>query len=172
MKRAFIFLLIVGITVSSFGRAITIKQAKKRNPEVKKLLKEAEGELADWVDSLIKYMPTIDLVSLNADSFIADLKALMVVRDSLPWGRKIPDDYFFHYVLPYRVSQEPLEYFRKNHWRELLERVKDCENIKDAVLRLNEWAYEMMKYEPTTRWDQTAEQTLSLIHISEPTRPY
>ena len=160
MKRAFIFLLIVGITVSSFGRAITIKQAKKRNPEVKKLLKEAEGELAEWVDSLIKYMPTIDLVSLNADSFIADLKALKVVRDSLPWGRKIPDNYFFHYVLPYRVSQEPLEYFRKNHWRELLERVRDCENIKDAVLRLNEWAYEMMKYEPTTRWDQTAEQTI------------
>ena len=106
-------------------------------------------------------MPTIDLVSLNADSMLEEFFALDSVLARVKWSKNIPEKFFYHYVLPYRVSQEPLEYFRKNHWRELFNIVKDCDDIRCAVYRLNEWAYEEMKYEPTSRWDQTAEQTIT-----------
>ncbi len=164
--RAFLRLVVAvmvfgGIVSGVYGRAISLSEAKKRNPQVTKLLKKSRGRVRKWVKFLLEDMPTIDLVSLNADSMLADLYALDSVLDSVPWADEVPEDYFYTYVLPYRVSQEPIEYFRKNHWHELWERVKSCgDDMKCAVYRLNEWAYEEMKYEPTSRWDQTAEQTL------------
>ncbi|PIP11683.1 MAG: hypothetical protein COX49_09790 [bacterium (Candidatus Stahlbacteria) CG23_combo_of_CG06-09_8_20_14_all_40_9] len=105
-------------------------------------------------------MPTIDLISINADSFLLDLKALHTNLDSLPWRKEIPQEIFQRYILPYRVSQEPSEYFRLHYGRKLYERVKDCPDIKTAALSINEWAYEQMKYEPTSGWDQSAEATI------------
>ncbi|RKZ34987.1 hypothetical protein DRQ33_00940 [bacterium] len=151
---------IICIAIAVFGRAISLDDAKKKNPEINELLKKSSGEIKSWVEFLLEYMPTMDLVSLNADSMLAELSALDSVLDLIPWAKDVPEDYFYYYVLPYRVGQEPLEYFRKNHWKELWERVSNCETMECATYRLNEWCYEEMKYEPTSRWDQTAEQTL------------
>ena len=118
------------------------------------------SEVRDWAEWLRRDMPTIDLVSIDADSFQLDLLALKTNLDSLPWTRFIPEDIFRHYVLPYRVSQEPLEYFRLHYGRELYERVRDYTCIKRAALSVNEWAYERVRYEPTARWDQSAEMTI------------
>ncbi len=160
-RRVIVVLLALLCAVASADwRALTLAQAKKRNPQVAKLLRKAKGRKRKWVKFLLRSMPTTDLVSLNADSLLAELTALDSALALAPWTKEVPENLFMHYVLPYRVSQEPLEYFRKNHWREVWERVKDCSDLRCAVYRLNEWAYEQMKYEPTSRWDQTAEQTL------------
>ncbi|MCD6594454.1 hypothetical protein J7L68_02095 [bacterium] len=155
------FALIVFVFLSTlFGAALSLSKAKTRNPQLKKFLYRAKGEKRKWAKFIVEDMPTIDLVSLNSDSMLADFDALENALDSVPWTDSIPDEFFYRYILPYRVSQEPLEYFRKNHWKELWKRVEDCKDMKSAVYKLNEWAYEKMKYEPTSRWDQNAEQTL------------
>ena len=160
MKKSSAILVVLVFVSGLFGKALTLTQAKYRNPQLKKFLYRAKGEKKKWAKFLLEDMPTIDLMTLDADSMLADFDALQNALDSVPWADSVPKEFFYRYVLPYRVSQEPLEYFRKNHWKELWERVKDCEDMKSAVYRLNEWAYEEMKYEPTSRWDQTAEQTL------------
>ena len=160
MRRINTLLLSVLLTSSLQGRALSLQEAKLRNPEVKRLLKEATGDEKEWVEWLLRDMPTIDLITLDADSFLLDLKALHTNLDSLPWGKTIPQEIFQRYVLPYRVSQEPLEYFRLHYRRELYGRVRDCPDVKSAALSINEWAYEQMKYEPTSRWDQSAEVTI------------
>lgn len=152
--------IIFRLFVLSLLSVLSFLNAQAKNPEIKKLNSLAKGKMKGWVNYLTEPMPTIDRVSLKADSLLADLEALNIVLDSVPWGRKIPDDIFYSYVLPYRVSQEQLEYFRVHYWRELLDRVRDCPDMKCAVLRLNEWAYEKMKYEPTSRWDQSASHTI------------
>lgn len=162
MKRIFLFGSILIISAFSLvgARALTLSRAEMANPEIRRFIRLTKYEHRDWADTLLKYMPTSDLVSLDADSMLAALDALDSVLSRVPWANDVPKNFFYHYVLPYRVSQEALEYFRKNHWRELWERVKDCRDMRCAVYRLNEWAYEEMKYEPSSRWDQTAEQTL------------
>ncbi|MCK4595618.1 transglutaminase domain-containing protein, partial [candidate division WOR-3 bacterium] len=160
MLRINILMLLTVLSSSLFGRALSLEEAKVRNPEVKRLIEFSDGDEKEWVDSLLQYMPTIDLVTLNADSFLLDLKALHSNLDSLSWVKEIPQEFFDHYVLPYRVSQEPLEYFRFHYGRELFKRVQDCSDLKSAALSINEWTYEQMKYEPTSRWDQSAEQTI------------
>ncbi|MCK4255305.1 transglutaminase domain-containing protein, partial [candidate division WOR-3 bacterium] len=160
MFRLYRLILFTVISSSLFGRALSLEEAKVCNPEIKRLIECASGDEKEWVDLLLQYMPTIDLVTLNADSFLLDFKALQINLDSLPWTKVIPQELFQHFVLPYRVSQEPLEYFRFHYGRELFERVRDCSDLKSAVLSVNAWAYEQMKYEPTSRWDQSAGQTI------------
>ncbi len=155
-----IYLIIFLISSSIQGRALSTMEAGMCNPDVELLLNLPPCDEREWVEWLLRDMPTIDLMSINADSFLLDLKALKSNLDSLPWTGLIPEDIFIHYVLPYRVSQEPLEYFRLHYGRELYERVKDCPCMKSAALAVNEWAYEKMKYEPTERWDQSAEITI------------
>ncbi len=153
----FILVLLVGL---AFGRSLTLEQASVRNPEIKKIRTNATGKLKEWSEFLLSEMPTIDLVSIKADSFLEDLKTLATVMDSVPWAEEIPKEYFLRYVLPLRISQEPTEYFRKSYMPELFDRIRDCDDLQCAVLRINEWTYEKMKYESTSRWDQSAEQTI------------
>jgi len=158
-KVVFLFILLT-FTVFISASALSLSQAKSRNPQVKKLLLRAKGIQKDWAKFLVEDMPTIDLMSLDSDSLLADLAALDSILDSIQWAEQVPENYFYTYILPTRVSQEPHEYFRKNHWHELWERVKECKDMQCAAYRINEWAYEEMKYEPTSRWDQSAEQTI------------
>ncbi|MCK4256739.1 hypothetical protein KAX35_07615, partial [candidate division WOR-3 bacterium] len=70
MLRINILMLFTVFSSSLFGRALSLEEAKVCNPEVERLIECASGDEKEWVDSLLQYMPTIDLVTLNADSFL------------------------------------------------------------------------------------------------------
>jgi hypothetical protein len=159
MKKAILFSILLGFAFAG-ARAITIEKARIINPQIAKIRKNTSPHSKVYVDFLLQYLPTVDLVSLDADSFLGNLNCLDSVYSKVNYGKKVPNDLILHYVITTRVSQEPLEYFRLVHWKELLEKVKDCPDMKSAAYKLNEWAFEEMKYEPTSRWDQSAEQTL------------
>jgi hypothetical protein len=78
----------------------------------------------------------------------------------IPWEDEIDDHLFYHYVLPHRVSQEPLERFTAVYADTLHDLVSDLEEMREAVFRVNEWVFTRVKYEPTSRWDQGSLVTL------------
>ena len=53
----------------------------------------------------------------------------------IPYCENIPENIFKHFVLPHRISQEPLENWRKQFYEEILPLVQDEENIKIAAIK-------------------------------------
>lgn len=138
-----------------------LEEAGENRQEVEKLVQEAERRgYEEWSDFLFSSMPDVDLVNLKSDDFISHFDALKKNLQRVPWRGRIDDHLFYHYILPHRVSQEPLENFTALYVDTLYHLVAQAKNMREAVLRINEWVYTKMKYEPTARWDQNALVTM------------
>ncbi|MEO0091820.1 MAG: transglutaminase domain-containing protein [candidate division WOR-3 bacterium] len=130
-------------------------------PEVKKFISVAKSKgYQNWAEFLLSAMPDVDLVNLNSDDFIRYFNALEKNYQRVPWRDKIDTNLFYYYILPHRVSQEPLENFNAFYCDTLYELIKKTKDMRQAVLKINEWVYTKMKYEPTERWDQNAITTI------------
>ncbi|MCX7784977.1 MAG: hypothetical protein N2201_01920 [candidate division WOR-3 bacterium] len=136
-------------------------RAGENLPEIKKFISSAEHKgYWHWAEFLLSAMPDVDLVNLKADDFIKYFDALKKNYNRVPWRNRINDNLFYYYILPHRVSQEPLENFTVIYADTLYELIKKTKSIREAVLRINEWVFTKMKYEPTERWDQNALTTI------------
>ena len=96
---------------------------------------------------LYKYMPLNDRAEHTNEYFIGAVRQAFRAKE-MPWGKRIPDDLFRHYVLPPRVNNEYLDNARDVFYRELYPRVKDL-SMYDAVLEVNHWCREKVVYRPT-----------------------
>ena len=65
-----------------------------------------------------------------------------------------------HYVLPPRVSQEPLSPWRAYFHEQLRDVVKDCKTLDEAALKVNYWCGERVRFQQTQSRDQHALATL------------
>jgi transglutaminase-like putative cysteine protease len=97
---------------------------------------------------LYAFMPLSDLADYDGHFFLADADAAIRAREESPWGKKIPEDIFLHYVLPPRVNNENLDSFRIKYYDEIMARVKN-RSIIDAALELNHWCHEKVVYQPS-----------------------
>ncbi len=138
-----------------------LMRAGSNAPQVQQFISESEQKgYKNWADFLLSAMPDVDLVNLKSDDFIAYFDALKKNFNRVGWRNKIDDNLFYYYILPHRVSQEPLENFTAHYADTLYNLVKNTRNMRDAVFRINEWVYTKMKYEPTEQWDQNATTTI------------
>jgi transglutaminase-like putative cysteine protease len=154
------FLALTGILAGLDKEAILEKAGSNRG-EVAHFIDESHARGYDeWADFLLTSMEDVDLVNLRSRDFLAYFDALKRNRERVPWGRGIDGALFQHYILPHRVSQEPLENFTALYADTLYELIKDVKEMREAVLRINEWAFTKMRYEPTSRWDQNATTTI------------
>lgn len=137
------------------------EKAGDNREEVKKLIEEAEKKgYEEWAEFLLSSMSDVDLVNLKSEDFISYFEALDKNLKRVAWKSKIDDFLFFHHILPHRVSQEPLENFTAIYVDSLYDLIHDTKDMREAVLRINEWVFTRMKYEPTMRWDQNALTTI------------
>ncbi|NIA22801.1 MAG: hypothetical protein GWP03_01325 [Proteobacteria bacterium] len=155
MKRyVFLFLLV-------FVLSLSIKASPYKSEQIN-LLKSfpPNAVTKQWADSLVKYMPQIDLVSVTDSFLISDLNAIVKAKKQVPWAYKVPKGIFYRYILPYRVSQEPLNDFRSLYVDTLLNVVKNTKDIRSAILKIDDWVTIHNKYKPTAPWDQSPIVTL------------
>jgi len=138
-----------------------IIRAGDNSKEVSQFIQESEQKgYKDWAEFLLASMPDVDLVNLKSDDFINYFDALKKNYKRVPWRNKIDENLFYFYILPHRVSQEPLENFTADYADTLYNLVKNIKNMRDVVFRINEWVFTKMKYEPTEQWDQNATTTI------------
>jgi hypothetical protein len=107
------------------------------------------------VGFLAERSPRSDLDSMGMRILRQNVLTAMAYRDSVPWGWSVPDSVFLRYVLPARVSQEPLVSWRPLMAPEVLEVVRGCATMEQAVLAVNTWCDSLLDYEPTQRRDQS-----------------
>ncbi len=154
--------IVISIFSYFFNKQEIIEKAGKNHYEVEKFLQIAEEKgYTNWAEFLLSAMPSVDLANLKAQNLIRHFEALDENLKRVPWSKKIDSFLFYHYILPHRVSQEPLEDFTPIYKDTLYGLIKNVKNMREAVLRINEWVFTKMRYKPTARWDQNA---LTTIH--------
>lgn len=109
---------------------------------------------------LIANMPMEDLAVITEDLLINNLRIAYEVRAEFSWASKISESDFFHYVLPMRVSQEPLEDWRGFFLEQLRPRVQNLKTIEEVAVEVNRWCGERVGFKPTQRRDQGPFETL------------
>ena len=97
---------------------------------------------------LYKYMPLPDSVNYNTDFFRAQVDIALRARQETPWGMRVPEREWKHFVLPVRVNNEDLDNFRVEKYEELKARVKGM-TMEEAALEVNHWCHEHVSYQPS-----------------------
>ena len=125
-------------------------------------------------DFLYASMPLCDCVDYSQDYFLQNIEASFKAKDELPWGKRVPEREFKHFVLPIRVNNENLDEFRMVYYEELRDRVKDL-SMYDAVLEVNHWCHEKVNYKGSdsrtsspmatvkTSWGRCGEESTLLV---------
>ena len=109
---------------------------------------QSEQQVQEAMDFLYASMPLPDSVDYPREFWEANVRATLKARKEMPWGEKVPDREWEHFVLPLRVNNENLDSARIVLYEELKNRVKD-KNMYDAVLEVNHWCHEFVTYAPS-----------------------
>jgi transglutaminase-like putative cysteine protease len=94
---------------------------------------------------LFAYMPLSDLADYDGEFYLKNVRASFAAADTFPWGKKVPENLFRHFVLPVRVNNENLDSARIVFFPELKDRVRRL-SMKDAALEVNHWCHEKVTY--------------------------
>ena len=119
-------------------------------------------------------MPYGDEIEYSEDYFLKNIRTSFKAKKELPWGKRVPDREFKHFVLPIRVNNENLDDFRMSYYEELRDRVKNL-SMYDAVLEVNHWCHEKVNYKGSdsrtsspmatikTSWGRCGEESTLLV---------
>jgi hypothetical protein len=109
---------------------------------------------------LVAFMPLVDLAAMDTQTFVNNINYAFQARQEFPWCKEYDDEFFYHYVLPHRVSQEPIEDFRPFFYNELKDRLKGLKTLDQAAVAVNKYCDERVEFK-TTQWrDQGPFETL------------
>ncbi|MDR0940221.1 MAG: transglutaminase-like domain-containing protein [Mediterranea sp.] len=97
---------------------------------------------------LYAYMPIGDITDYPSSYYLENLRLTERTRAEMPWGKKISDELYRHFVLPIRVNNENLDDARQAFHAELKSRVQGL-SMKDAILEVNHWCHEKVVYRPS-----------------------
>lgn len=100
------------------------------------------------LDFLYSYMPLPDSVDYSREFFAENVELSLKARESMDWGRRVPEREFKHFVLPVRVNNENLDSCRTVFYETLAPRVKGM-TMEEAVLEVNHWCHEKVTYTPS-----------------------
>ena len=142
MRRLLIILALTlcGIPVKSFATPDHRQQLREAALAISQSAEEREA-----LTFLYKYMPEPDVLNYDPQFYVAQVHATVRARHEMPWGEKVPDREWRHFVLPIRVNNEYLDSFRTVCYDELATRVKNL-SMMDAALEVNHWCHEYVAY--------------------------
>ena len=92
------------------------------------------------LEFLYAYMPLADIADYSGEFHLMNVRASRQAADEMPWGKRIPEEIFRHFVLPVRVNNEHLDSARVVFYKELKDRVKTL-SLQDAILEVNHWCH-------------------------------
>ena len=111
-------------------------------------LKNITTEERNDLEFLYRYMPLADVTDYKPEFFLDNVRASLLARQEMPWGKEVPDLLFRHFVLPVRVNNENLDNSRMVFYAELKKRIANL-SMKEAILEVNHWCHERVTYQPS-----------------------
>lgn len=118
-------------------------------------------EQRDALKMLYAYMPLPDMTDRDVDYYLEYVvDPALKAKEEMPWGSKVNDTLFRHFVLPIRVNNEALDRHRPEFYAQLKERVENL-SMADAILEVNHWCHEKASYQPSDGRTHSPLQTVS-----------
>ena len=156
MKQILLILLVLGVLCACEEKHFMTdpdyrKMVERDFQKKKKVLEDNPGNLFAVFDSptsveerealmfLYAYSPLIDISFSGGDFLLKNVRWAFQARETMPWGKDIPEDIFRHFVLPVRGGKEDLDTARVVFYKELKERVMTCESMEKAALEVLLW---------------------------------
>jgi len=116
-------------------------------------LNDAPEDERSALEFLLAWLPPPDLGAAPADLLIENTELAIESWREASWHDEV-DAYVFHtYVLPHRVSQEPIQRWRPRLRDLILPRIEGL-NLEEAALEVNRFCREWATYRPSSRRDQ------------------
>ena len=143
MRKIFVLISMV-LTVGCTIGAATIEELRK--PDLSGLNVNEQEKSA--MEFLYAYMPLADVTDYSVQFHLENVRATFEAREQMPWGKKVPELLFNHFVLPLRVNNEALDMSRPVFFKELKERVAGM-TMEEAILEVNHWCHEHVTYQPS-----------------------
>jgi hypothetical protein len=109
--------------------------------ELRAYLEGSDAEQREALEFLLAWLPPSDLGALPADVLVENVELALASWHEAPWSDEI-DPYIFHtYILPHRVTQEPVQRWRPKLRELTTPRVADMD-LEQAALEINRFARE------------------------------
>ncbi|MDA3814579.1 MAG: transglutaminase-like domain-containing protein [Candidatus Cloacimonetes bacterium] len=134
------------------------KYSGENTIELSQLLKTKEGDTLSYLNFLLENCSNNDLAVLTEDYLMTNIEFAIKAKEFK--YANYSEDIFKHFVLPHRVSQEPLEDWREKFYTELKPLVEEVEDIEEAAILVNLWALEQMTFKQTSGRDQAPLTTI------------
>jgi len=152
-----IFTNLLALTPDAISRID--KYAGKNSKKFLNLLETSSGETKEYLDFILENCAPNDLAMLTPEYLSENIEYALKTKD-LSYANQYDEDIFLHFVLPHRISQEPLENWRPVFYEEILPRISEETDIMKAAILVNLWAYENMTFKPTHGRDQAPLTTI------------
>lgn len=110
-------------------------------------LKLTNDEL-DALHFLYAYMPVADITDYPTRFYLENIRSTFTTQRAMPWGAKVPQLLFRHFVMPLRVNNENLDDARKVFYGMLKDRIQGM-SMQEAILEVNHWCHEHVTYTPS-----------------------
>ncbi|PIE51779.1 hypothetical protein CSA37_07195 [Candidatus Fermentibacteria bacterium] len=109
----------------------------------------------ECIDFLLSNSPSSDRSGESLTALQENVDLALLAVETMPWGESIPDSVFLRYVLPARVSQEPLVAWRPVFREALLPLLEGVNTIEEATVVIGGWCDSITEYQPTQVRDQS-----------------
>ena len=133
-----------GVDVSEYvpeehiGKVMTaLELAGDNGDQILAAITGAPGDDREALAFLVAHLPPVDLATVDGSFLLETVSLSREARAAFPWGETVPDDVYLRYVLPPRVSQEPLEGWRPYLVEELAPRLAGIESMEEAAVEVN-----------------------------------
>lgn len=152
--------LLASCQVSTAERDLQARRAEVAQPELFSIFDSTlTSQQRDALTFLYAYMPLPDITDNSGAFFLANVDCSLLAREEMPWGKRVPEREWRHFVLPIRVNNEPLDSSRIVFYRELKPRVEHL-SMQDAILEVNHWCHEHVTYQPSDGRTSSPLQTI------------
>jgi hypothetical protein len=122
-----------------------LSKAKDNRQQLEQALMTVPLEQRRGMAFLVANMPTRDLTSLTAEFLLSNCQLAYKARETVPWGKDIPEDIFLNDVLPYANVDEKRDAWRQEFYELCLPIVKDCKTPSEAAQKLNAELFRKIK---------------------------
>ena len=112
------------------------------------LASPAAMSVDEYLAFLYRYMPLPDQCDYDQTFFRHQVEMALEARREMPWGERIPEREFRHFVLPVRVNNENLDNSREVFFGQLRDRLRGM-SMQEAILEVNHWCHERVTYRPS-----------------------
>lgn len=156
----------VSLVGNTVNRHITddffARRSELANPQILDSIQHANlsDKQSEALQFLYAYMPPADIASHSLDFFVQNVDIALKAKEEMPWGKKVPQREFLHFVLPPRVNNEHLDLARPVFYEALKDRIKGM-SMAEAILEVNHWCHEKVTYRPSDARTSPPLSTLS-----------